>query len=87
MSKNAPANASVWVEGPAHLLGMYLRPDLKQYSSYEAERADHYDYAVAITRYNLDLSSYAEARVIQAISRDGAVLAVIFPVDLDQGLE
>ena len=74
---NAPANAPVWVEGPSHLLGLYLRPDLKLYSSYEADRADHYDYVVAITRYDLDLTSYPQARVVHTITRDGGLLAVI----------
>jgi hypothetical protein len=73
----AAANDTVWVEGPAHLLQLYARPDLKIYSTYEAERADHYDYVVALSRYNLDLTSYPDAPVIDRIERDGAVLAVI----------
>jgi hypothetical protein len=73
----APANATVWVEGPAHLLQLYIRPDIKTYSTYEAERADHYDYVVALTRYNLDLTSYPDAAVIHVIGRDGAALTVI----------
>ncbi len=77
LNANAPANATVWVEGPAHLLGLYLRPDLKLYSTYEAKRADHYDYIVALTRYNLDLISYPDAKVIHTIERDNALLTVI----------
>lgn len=77
LNANAPANANIWAEGPAHLLGMYLRPDLKLYSSYEVERADHYDYVVALTRYNLDLTSYPDAKVIHTIERNGALLTVI----------
>ena len=77
LNKNAPANAAVWVEGPAHLLGLYLRPDLKLYSTYEAKRAGHYDYVVALTRYNLDLISYPDAKVIHMIERDNALLTVI----------
>ncbi len=77
LNANAPANATIWAEGPAHLLGMYLRPDLKLYSSYEVERADHYDYVVALTRYNLDLTSYPNTKVIHTIERDGALLTVI----------
>ncbi len=73
----APANATIWVEGPAHLLQLYVRPDLKTYSTYEAERALHYDYVVALSRYNLDLTSYPEAAIIHAIQRDGATLTVI----------
>jgi len=77
LNKNAPANATVWVEGPAHLLGLYLRPDLKLYSTYEAKRADHYDFDVALTRYNLDLTSYPDAKIVHIIERDGALLTVI----------
>jgi hypothetical protein len=73
----APANATVWVEGPAHLLQAYTRPDLKIYSTYEAKRADHYDYVVALTRFNLDLQSYPDAKIVHVIQRGGAFLTVI----------
>ena len=73
----APANATVWVEGPTHLLQLYARPDLKIYSTYEAARLDQYDYVVALSRFNLDLSSYPEAPIIHIIQRDGATLTVI----------
>ncbi len=73
----APANGSIWVDGPAHLLQLYTRPDLKIYSTYEVERAPHYDYVVALTRYNLDLSSFPEAAVVHVVARDGASLTVI----------
>jgi hypothetical protein len=54
-----------------------VRPDLKVFSSYEVERADHYDYVVALTRYNLDLQSYPGAQIIHTIERDGSPLTVI----------
>jgi hypothetical protein len=77
LNRVAPSNASIWVEGPAHLLQLYARPDLKIYSTYEPERADSYDYVVAVTRYNLDLTSYPNAAIIHVIERDGSSLAVI----------
>jgi hypothetical protein len=73
----APANANIWAEGPAHLLQVYVRPDLKIYSTYEAERAEHYNYVVALTRYNLDLQSYPQAPIVYTIQRDSALLTVI----------
>jgi hypothetical protein len=77
LNRVAAANDTVWVEGPAHLLQLYARPDLKIYSTYEAARVDHYDYVVALSRYNLDLTSYPEAPIIDRIERDGAILTVI----------
>jgi hypothetical protein len=77
LNDNAPDGAYIWVDGPAHLLGMYLRPDLKLYSSYEDDRADHYDYVVSTSRYNLDLTSYPDAKVVHTIERNGAILTVI----------
>lgn len=77
LNQVAPANDTVWVEGPAHLLQLYARPDLKIYSTYEAARADRYDYVVALTRYNLDLTSYPDAAVVDRIERGGASLTVI----------
>jgi len=77
LNQNAPPDANVWVEGPAHLLDLYLREDLNLYSTYEAERADHYDYVVATTRYDLDLTSYPDAPVVYRIERGGGLLAVI----------
>ncbi len=73
----APPNATVWLEGPAALFQLYAREDLKTYSTNEAERADHYDYIVATTRYNLDETAYPDAEVIYEIKRGDAVLTVI----------
>jgi hypothetical protein len=77
LNSTAPANASVWVEGPAHLMQLYARPDLKVYSTYEVERAPHYDYVVALTRFNLDQQSYPQARVVYTIGRDQALFTVV----------
>jgi hypothetical protein len=73
----APPNATVWLEGPAALFQLYAREDLKTYSTNEAERADHYDYVVATTRYNLDETAYPDAEIIYEIKRGNAVLTVI----------
>ncbi len=73
----APANAVIWVEGPSHLFELYARADLKIYSYHEIERADHYDYVVATTRYDLDKTSYPNAKIIYKITRAQAILTVI----------
>jgi hypothetical protein len=77
LNKTAPPDANVWVDGPAHLLDMYLREDLDLYSTYEAERAEQYDYAVSTTRYDLDLTSFPDAKIAYKIERSNALLAVI----------
>ncbi len=73
----APANSIIWVEGPAQLFELFARKDLKIYSDHEVERADHYDYVIATTRYNLDQISYPGAKIIHEIKRGNAVLMVI----------
>jgi hypothetical protein len=77
LNETAPSNAGIWVEGPAHILQLYSRPDLKIFSTYEVARADHYDFVVVTTRYNLDLQSYPDARIVHTIERDGSLLTVI----------
>ena len=77
LNEIAPANGTIWVEGPAQLLQLYARPDLKIYSTAEAARATHYDYVVALTRYNLDLTSYPTATVIHTVERDDSSFTVI----------
>ncbi len=73
----APPNATIWVEGPSHLFALFARDDLKIYSPSEVERAESYNYVVALTRYNFDEITYPEAKVIYQIMRGDAVLAVI----------
>ena len=73
----APEKSVIWVEGPSQLFELYARNDLKIYSDHEAERADHYDYVVSTTRYNLDQASFEDAQVIYKIARGDAVLTVI----------
>jgi hypothetical protein len=77
LNETAPSNASIWAEGPVQILQLYARPDLKIFSTFEVARADHYDFVVATTRYNLDLQSYPNARIVYTIERDGSPLTVI----------
>ena len=77
LNAHAPRDVFVWVDGPAHLLDMYLREDLNLYSTYEAERAEKYDFVVSTTRYDLDLTSYPDAKIVYQIERIGAPLTVI----------
>lgn len=77
INENAPERANVWVDGPAHLLAMYLRPRVRVYSLYEAERARYYDYIVSTSRYDLDLRTDPHGEPVHVIERDGAILTVI----------
>ncbi len=83
LNRHAPPDAAVWVEGPAHLLDIYLRDDLRLYSSYEAERAEQYDFVVSTTRYDLDLISYPDAKIVYEVERGNAVLTVIKQPDME----
>jgi len=77
LNRITPPNSAVWAEGPQHIFETYARPDLQIYSTYEVERADHYDYVIALSRLQSDLLVYPNAPVIFSVTRDGAVLAVI----------
>lgn len=73
----APPNANVWVDGPAHLLGTFARPDFHLYSAYEAERADHYNAVVTLARHDEEQTSFPDASIVYAVTREGVILAVI----------
>ena len=73
----APPNANVWVDGPAHLFSRFARPDFHIYSPQEAERADQYDVIVTLARYDLEKTSFPEAKIVYRVTREGAVFAVI----------
>jgi hypothetical protein len=75
LNKNAPANAKIRGDGPTYLLEPYLRPDLKLQPT--GNPGEPYDYFISTSRYNQDLTSYPDAKVIYSVERDGAVLAVI----------
>jgi len=70
-------DTNVWVDGPAHLLELYLRDDFHVFSGNQTPRAEHYDYVVSMTRYDFDLNSYPDAEIVYRIERSGGVLAVI----------
>ncbi len=77
VNKIAPPNATIWVDGPSRLFEIFAREDLKVYSPGEIERAEHYDYVVVTTRYDLDKRNYPNAKIIYKIARGKAVLTVI----------
>ncbi|MBC7876666.1 MAG: hypothetical protein H7Y59_05785 [Anaerolineales bacterium] len=77
VNKIAPPNAAIWVDGPSRLFAVFAREDLKVYSPGEIERAEHYDYVVVTTRYDLDKRNYPNAKIIYKIARGEAVLTVI----------
>ena len=77
VNKIAPPNAAIWVDGPSRLFAIFAREDLKVYSAGELERAEHYDYVVVTTRYDLDKRAYPNAEIVYRIARGEAILTVI----------
>lgn len=77
MNEFGTPGANVWVDGPSHLLELYLRDGFHVFSGHEVERADHYDYVVSTTRYDFDLTSYPDAQIIHRVEKNGVLLAVI----------
>ena len=77
LDKIAPPNSKVWLTGPTHIFETYARSDMDIYSTYEVERADHYDYVVTLSRHQDDLSVYPDAPITFSVTRDGAILGVI----------
>lgn len=73
----APANADVWVDGPAHLFSTYARPDFHIYSAQEAERADDYDVVVTLVRYNWEKTSFPEAKIVYTVTREDVPFAIV----------
>lgn len=73
----APPNANIWVDGPAHVFITFARPDFHIYSPQEAERADQYDVVVTLARYDLEKTSFPEAKIVYAVKREGAIFAII----------
>jgi hypothetical protein len=73
----APANANVWVDGPAHLFNRFAREDFHIYSPQEPERAERYDLTVTLARYDLEKTSFPEAPIVYRVTREGAVFAII----------
>jgi len=77
VNRVAAPNARVMVIGPNHIFETYARDDLSIFSDSEDDLMGNYDYAVITTRYDLDLETYAGAKIISVIQKDGAALTVI----------
>jgi hypothetical protein len=75
LNKNVPVDTRIGGDGPTYLLEPYLRPDIKLQESNHPDK--QVDYFVSTSRYNQDLTSYPDAKVIYSIKRDGAILTVI----------
>ncbi|MBU0511066.1 MAG: hypothetical protein KJ638_05110, partial [Chloroflexi bacterium] len=77
MNEFGTPGTNVWVDGPAHLVELYLRDDFHVFSGNQTPRAEHYDYVVSMTRYDFDLNSYPDAEIVHRIEKNGVLLAVI----------
>jgi hypothetical protein len=73
----APPNASVWVEGPAHLFDTFARKDLKVRDAFDPTLLGNNYFAVALTRYNLDQIISQNTKTIYTVTCNGVPLTVI----------
>jgi hypothetical protein len=73
----APANAPVWVEGPAHLFDSFARKDLKVLDAFNPALLGKSYYAVALARYDLEKVISAHTKTIYTVTCNGIPLTVI----------
>ncbi len=83
LNATAPENSKVLVFGPEQIVERYIRPDI-QVSIPEEGAAAGYDYAVFLTRENLDERRCKGARPVFSVERRGAVFSFI--KSIPQGL-
>jgi len=77
VNKIAPANSSVWVEGPAHLFGPFARVDLKVLDAFDPSLTGREYYVVILLRHELEKIIVPDAETIYTVSIDGVPLAIV----------
>lgn len=73
----APQNAKVVVFGPEFVVQQYARPDLQIYIIDENTTDLQFDYAILLTRKNLDERRCRVAEAIFSVGRRGAVFSIV----------
>jgi hypothetical protein len=77
VNKIAPPNASVWVEGPAHLFGPFARVDLKVLDAFDPSLTGKEYYVVILARHNLEKIIAPDAKTIYTVAVDSVPLTII----------
>lgn len=73
----APANSSIWVEGPAHVFGPFARIDLKVLDAFDPSLTGTEYYVVILARHDLDKIIAPDAQTIYTVAIEGVPLAII----------
>jgi hypothetical protein len=73
----APPNAKVVVFGPEFVVQQYARPDLRIYIIDENTADLQFDYAILLTRKNLDERRCRGAQTVFSVGRRGAVFSIV----------
>jgi hypothetical protein len=66
----------VLVFGPEQIVAQYARPDIQVFIP-EEQPAGMYDYAVMLTRENLDLRRCKGANIDYSVERRGAIFSIL----------
>lgn len=74
----APQGARIMVFGPEWVVQQYARPDLQVFNRYDTSAPQGgYDYAVILTRQNLDERICQKAELVYSVGRRGAIFTVV----------
>ena len=73
----APANSSIWVEGPAHVFGPFARIDLKVLDAFDPSLTGTEYYVVILARHDLDKIIAPDAETIYTVAIEGVPLAIV----------
>lgn len=77
LDANAPQGAAVYAFGPDPVVSQYARPDMKVLTSGDDPPQNSYDYAVILTRQNVDQRNCQKAQLVYSIGRRGAIFAIV----------
>ncbi len=84
LDANAPQGAGIYAFGPDPVVSQYARPDMKVLTSGDDPPQNSYDYAVILTRQNLDERNCKKATTVYSIGRRGATFALVKELGLGE---
>jgi 4-amino-4-deoxy-L-arabinose transferase-like glycosyltransferase len=84
LDANAPQEAGVYAFGPDPVVRQYARPDMQVLTSGDDPPQNSYDYAVILTRQNVDQRNCQKAKLVYTIGRRGATFAIVKELGLGE---